>query len=128
MLACHTRMLTAFILVGLPLIVFGQAQLIRMPSPSEQTSIRQFVAPPHDFVELCTDVKARRAVTWQFEAEHPVGFNTHFHVEGAAVYPESMTAMSAAKGRLVPGGDQDYCWMWTNPMSQPVVIRMQFGP
>lgn len=128
MRACRTVVLTGIVLGCLPLVGLGQTQLIRIPTPSKPAPWRQLVAAPRDFVELCTDVKAHSALSWQFEAEHPVGFNTHFHQKGAVKLPESMTAISAAKGRLVPSGDHDFCWMWTNPTSEPVVIRMGFGP
>ncbi len=127
-MAIRTRLLTGLVLGSLSLIGMGQPQLIRIALPSHQALVRQFIAPPRDFVELCTGVQARRALTWQFEADAPVEFGTHFHQKDAVVFPESMTAMSAAKGRLVPGSSQDYCWMWTNSTAVPVIIRVQFGP
>jgi hypothetical protein len=128
MRTCHALVLTGIILGGMPMIGFGQTQLIRIPVPSGPASARQLVAPPNDFVELCIDVKARRPLDWQFDAERPVGFNTHFHRQDAILFPESMTAVIAARGRLVPGGDQDHCWMWINPTAEPVLVRVHFGP
>lgn len=132
MLACRTLALTGIVLGGLPLDGAGQAQMIQIPLTSKQALARQVVAPPRDFVELCTGVKARRALSWQFEAEHPLGFNTHSHLDGAALSGQSVAAMgaamSAAKGRLVPNGDHEHCWMWSNPLSVPVKIRVQLGP
>lgn len=126
--ACHTLVMTAIVLGGLPLIGLAQTQLIRIPVPSQQASTRLLVAPPRDFVELCIDVKAHRTLDWQFDAERPVGFGTHFHLQNTVQFPESMSAMTAARGRLVPGSNQDYCWMWSNPAAEPVIIRVQFGP
>ena len=128
MQGCRTFLLASLLLGNLPLTGFAQTQLVRVPLPSAQVLARLLIASPHDFVELCTNVKAGRAVTWQFESEAPVGFNTHFHSEGTIRYPESMTSVTAAKGRLVPGTDQDYCWMWSNSTALPVTVRVQLGP
>jgi hypothetical protein len=122
------RLMMVFVLGCVPLAGFGQRQLVRVPLPSEKFLVRHLIAPPGDFIELCTDVKSGRALDWEFDAQTSVAFNTHFHGEGGVKYPESMSAMSSAKGRLVPGGDHDYCWMWTNPTAAPVTIRVQLSP
>lgn len=132
MLTCRTFVLTGIVLGGLPSGAAGQSQLIQVPLVSKQVAVRQLVVPPLDFVEVCANVKARRALAWQFEAEEPLGFNTHLHLAGTKQYPQYgsplSAAMSVAKGQLVPSSDQEHCWMWTNPKSVPVSIRVQLGP
>lgn len=131
MVSCRALAMSGIALGSLPMSGVGQTQLISVTVPSTQALVRQLVAPPGDFIELCTGVKARRALEWQFEAEQPVAFNTHFHHGGVVLSSQGLTAMSAAlsaaKGRLVPGGDHEHCWMWTNPMPVPVTIRVQLG-
>jgi hypothetical protein len=111
----------------LPLTILGQRQLVLVTLPGQLPVERQVVAPPRDFVEICTAVKAGRAIIWQFEADAPLAFNTHFHVEGDVRAPENMSSVSAAQGRISPKGDNDYCWLWSNRTTLPVSIRMRFG-
>ena len=124
----HHRMLAPLIVGALPLTCHGLPEWVQLPFPGEQAVARQLVAQPGQFVELCTRLKQGRVLMWQFDAEGSVEFNTHFHVADEIRYPERMTAVSAAKGSLVPGGDQDYCWMWTNLTAAPLKIRVRLGP
>ncbi|MCU0919520.1 MAG: hypothetical protein MUF16_04175 [Burkholderiaceae bacterium] len=132
MSTCRALVLTGIALGGLPLIAAGQTQLVRIPLPSKPADVRQLVAPPLDFIEVCTGLKTRRALTWQFEAEHALGFNIHLHRSGNTPPPPKgaalSTVMSAAKGRLVPSSDHEHCWMWANPSLVPVTIRLQLDP
>ncbi|MBN8490057.1 MAG: hypothetical protein J0M00_01315 [Burkholderiales bacterium] len=112
----------------LPMTILGQQQLVLVTLPRQLPVERQVVAPPRDFVEICTAVEAGRAITWQFEADAPLAFNTHFHVKGDVRAPENMSAVSAAQGRLTPKGNNDYCWLWSNRTTLPVSVRMRFGP
>ncbi|MEQ1805886.1 MAG: hypothetical protein ABL900_10975 [Burkholderiaceae bacterium] len=121
-------LLMGIVLGCVPLASFAQRQLVQVPPPSGKVLVRHLIAAPGDFIELCTAIKSGRAVDWEFDAQTPVTFNTHFHGEGRVKYPESMSAMSSAKGRLVPGGDHEYCWMWSNPTTAPVTIRVQLTP
>ena len=112
----------------LPMTILGQQQLVLVTRPGQLPVERQVVAPPRDFVEICAAVKAGRAIIWQFEADAPLAFNTHFHVKGDVRAPENMSSVSAAQGRISPKGDNDYCWLWSNRTTLPVSIRMRFGP
>ena len=112
----------------LPLTILGQRQLVLVTLPSQQPMVRELIVPPRDFVELCAAVAMDRTVMWQFEADTPLAFNTHFHVDGDVRAPETMSAVSAAQGRLKPKGDNDYCWLWSNRTTLPVSVRMRFGP
>ena len=90
----------------LPLTILAQRQLVPVTLPGQLPVVRQVVAPPRDFVEICTAIEAGRAITWQFEADAPLAFNTHFHVKGDVRAPENMSSVSAAQGRLTPKGDR----------------------
>ncbi|MGE1135110.1 hypothetical protein, partial [Bacillus velezensis] len=87
--------------------------------------VRHLTAPPREFVELCTRLQPGTAFVWAFESKAPVTFNTHFHEEGAVKYPEGLSFVTSATGRLAPGASHDYCWLWSNPGSEPVDIRMR---
>lgn len=123
------RCLSVGVVLGcLPMTVLGQRQLVQVALPTHQSMVQQLIAPPAEFVELCTTLKTGRMLTWQFEADAPVAFHTHFHVDGDVRAPENMSAITAAQGRLTPKGDNDYCWLWSNRSAVPVAIRMRIGP
>lgn len=106
----------------------AQLQLVEATVPDDRPLVRKLTAPPRQFVELCTGLQAGRSLDWAFEAEAPVAFNTHFHLEGAVKYPEEMTAVTSARGRLDPAGGHVYCWLWSNPGATAVTIRVQINP
>lgn len=116
------------VLAFLPLTILGQRQLVQVALPMHQPVVRQLIAPPGEFIELCTTLKAGRVITWQFNADAPVAFHTHFHVDGDVRAPENMSAITAAQGRLTPKGDNDYCWLWSNRSTMPVAIRARLVP
>lgn len=123
------RRLSMGVVLGLlPLSILGQRQLVQVALPMHQTLVRQLVAPPAEFIELCTPLNAGRVITWQFTADAPVAFHTHFHVDGDVRAPETMSAVTAAQGRLTPKGANDYCWLWSNRSAVSVVIRVRLGP
>jgi len=106
----------------------AQRQLVEVTLPSDRPLVRQLTAPPREFVELCIKLQPGRALDWAFESEAPVAFNTHFHEQGAVKYPEGISAITAAKGRLAPAASHDYCWLWSNPGAEPVNIRVRISP
>lgn len=123
------RPLSMGIVLGfLPLTILGQRQLVHVALPAKQTVERRLVAPSGDFVELCASVRAGRVITWRFEATAPLAFHTHFHVDGDVRAPESMSAVTAAQGRLALKAPNDYCWLWANRSAEAVTIRMLLRP
>ena len=125
---CSARLLSAAVLACLAEGSPAQRQLVELTLPNDRPLVRQLTAPPREFVELCTRLRPGAVVEWAFESEAPVAFNTHFHEEGAVKYPESISAVTAAKGRFAPGASHDYCWLWSNPGAKPVNIRMRITP
>ncbi len=122
------RLLRASVLVCLAESSAAQPQLVEVTVPNDRPLVRKLTAPPHQFIELCTGLQAGRSLDWAFESEAPVAFNTHFHSEGAVKYPEGMTAVTSARGRLEPAGNHVYCWLWSNPGATAVAIRVQINP
>lgn len=111
-----------------PAHVAAQPQLVEVALPTREVLVRELVAPPASFIELCTGVKAARPIAWAFEAARPVTFNTHVHVSGEVKLPETMSAVTAAQGRLVPNADGALCWLWSNRHDTPVTVRVRLGP
>ena len=122
------RLMIAAVLVGLPAAGTAQRQLVEVVLLGDRPLVRTLTAPPRDFVELCTRQTAGSTFDWAFEAEAPVAFNTHFHMDGALKYPQGLFGIMAAKGRLAPGETQHHCWLWSNPGMAPVNVRMQITP
>lgn len=124
----HQRILAPLIIGSLPMASHALPEVIQLPLPAGPALVRQFIAQPGEFVELCAGLKQGLALTWTFSSGGPVDFNTHFHIADEVMYPERMTAISAAQGRLAPVSDQQFCWMWTNPTRTTLTIRIQLGP
>ena len=113
---------------GLPLGSAAQTQLVEVPMPVGQSLARELVAPPRDFIELCSRLQAGRPLDWAFVAAQPLAFTTHVHADGGVKDAETMSAVTAAKGRLVLTGDHVYCWVWSNPNGMAVTIRVRLSP
>lgn len=123
------RCLSIGIALGcLPLTTLAQRQLVVVTLPAQQPVVQQLIAPALDFVEVCTAVRAGRPIIWQFKADAPLTFNTHFHDNGDVQAPESMSSVSAAQGRISPKSDNEYCWLWSNRSARSIAVRMQLGP
>jgi len=125
---CSSRLLCAAVLACLAEASPAQRQLVEVTLPNDRPLVRQLIAPPREFVELCTRLKAGTVVDWAFESEAPVAFNTHFHQEGAVKYSEGLSGVTAARGRLALGASHDYCWLWSNAGAEPVSIQVRITP
>lgn len=121
------KLLLSLAAAGLPLCSAAQPQLVEVPLPVEQALVRELVAPPRDFIELCSPLKGGRLLAWAFEAAQPLAFTTHVHADGGVKDSETMSAVTAAKGKLVLNGDHIYCWVWSNPNGTPVTIRVRLS-
>lgn len=62
-------------------------------------------------------------MTWRFDADGPLDFNTHYHDGDQVTSLARRDAARSARGRLLVAIDQDYCWMWTNRGNAPVTLR-----
>ena len=122
------RVPAAIVLACSTAAIQAQRQLVEVSPPSGVPLVRQLTAAPRDFVELCTRLQAGAAFDWAFQADAPVVFNTHFHENGAVKYPEGLSAVTAAEGRLAPSTSQIFCWQWSNLGTESVTIRMHIVP
>ena len=53
------RCLSVGVVLGcLPVTMLGQRQLVQVALPTHQSMVQQLIAPPAEFVELCTTLKA----------------------------------------------------------------------
>lgn len=103
----------------------ARADVIELNLQKSRIAERQVTAGPGASVELCGALRRGQAVAWTFTAEGPLDFNIHYH-EGDQVHtPTSRDAVRRGNGRLPVKIDQDYCWMWTNPGSSNVMLRVR---
>ena len=103
---------------------FATAEVIEVKLAPDSVFERQLAVPPGKFSELCATLRRGRVVAWQFRADAPTDFNIHYHVDKRVEYPEQLTKVRDAEGRLLVAVDQAYCWMWTNRSAVPVAIEV----
>ncbi len=103
---------------------FATAEVIEVKLAPDSVLERKLVVPPGKFSELCTTLRRGRVVAWQFRADAPTDFNIHYHVDKRVEYPEQLTKVKDAGGRLLVEVDQAYCWMWTNRSPAMVAVEV----
>ena len=118
------NVIAVFLCVGLASSAF--AEVIELKS-SGLCSRKQVIVPAGKFVELCTILRRGRVVSWQFKADSITDFNIHYHVDQRVAYPEQLSKVKQAGGRLVVEVDQAYCWMWTNRSAAPIAIEVSLN-
>lgn len=116
------QVIAAFACACLP--GFATAEVIEVKLPPDSVLKRQLALPPGNFSELCAPLRRGRVVAWQFRADAPTDFNIHYHVDKRVEYPEQLTQVKDAGGRLLVEVDQAYCWMWTNRTAVPIAIEV----
>ena len=75
------------------------------------------------FVEVCGTLPNGWEIQWQYEANAPLDFNIHYHVEKSVIYPAKLAQTAHSDGTLAVTVAQDYCWMWLNETSAPVELK-----
>lgn len=98
------------------------AEVIEVKLAPDTAVEKRLTVAAGKFSELCTTLQRGRTVVWQFRADAATDFNIHYHVDKRVAYPEQLTSVKDAGGRLPIGVDQAYCWMWTNRSTVPIAI------
>lgn len=121
------RLVGLFALVASSASIEGRADVVSLDWDVNDHFERAVALAPGKFVELCGNLTRGQAITWKFEADHPLLFNVHFHAGPQVVYPEKREATNRASGTLRVESDQDYCWMWTNKSGQSSTLRLSLN-
>ena len=79
---------------------------------------------PGKFAELCGALAAGTSVPWRFEADQPLDFNIHFHLDKDVRYPARADQVRRADGTLAADAAQAYCWMWTNKSAAVANVKV----
>ena len=111
-------------LVCVGLVSSAAAEVIELKLAPDSIAEKRLTVAAGKFIELCTPLRRGRAVAWQFKADAITDFNIHYHVDQRVAYPEQMSKVKDAGGRLLVEVDQAYCWMWTNRSAAPIAIEV----
>ena len=93
-------------------------------APSDQTVFEKTVEPAA-VSELCFESEQGDVVIYRFEADAPLGFNLHYHIDEEVYYPVPEYSTNAAKGQYIVPLNQTYCLMWTNEADTPVRLSTE---
>ncbi|MGF1609703.1 MAG: hypothetical protein ACFCUQ_09930 [Kiloniellales bacterium] len=89
--------------------IVGSPSLTMLHAPSGTLSLA-----PFEFRELCFKMTVREELQYDFQSDHPLEFNIHYHDGLTIHYPVRIVETAADSGRFVPEKDQSYCLMWLN--------------
>lgn len=76
-------------------------------------------------IEVCGEIDPRQPVDWKFSANGALDFNIHRHSGNDVIYATRSFATKEQSGVLKPTLSHEWCWMWTNPTSDRVDMRVQ---
>lgn len=76
------------------------------------------------FAEVCGELAAEERVSWAFEADIELDFNIHYHEGDAVTYPVKSPQVRSLADELTAPVDQTYCWMWTNRLDTPAMLKV----
>ncbi len=84
---------------------------------------------PLEFRELCFEMTAQDELQYDFQSDHPVDFNIHYHDGLTIHFPVKLTGITDHAGQFVPKSDQSYCLMWLNQsLSKTALTYRVVGP
>jgi hypothetical protein len=78
---------------------------------------------PFEFQEVCFEMAALDELHYDFEADHPVGFDIHYHEAFTIRFAAQSKRLTAGADELVADADRTYCLRWTNDSIMPVSMR-----
>ena len=76
------------------------------------------------FTEVCGELAADERVSWAFEADAELDFNLHYHEGDAVTYPVKSPHARSLADKFTAPLDQTYCWMWTNRLDTPAMLKV----
>ena len=91
--------------------------------PAAAASMKQAAIDPSDAHEDCAQVNPGQTLYFSFNSPKPVDFRIHYHHERKMVIVMGKKAVSEFKGSYSPKGPHEYCLMWSNTQSVPVVVK-----
>ncbi len=80
---------------------------------------------PFEFREWCVEMAAGDEIRYEFQSDHSVEFDIHYHDGITVRYPLRVTDSHEMSGLFVSKEDQPYCLMWLNKGLLPLSLRYQ---
>jgi hypothetical protein len=105
------------------LFVIASGLYICLPAADEKSA----TIKPSGILEDCLEMMPGQEVDYSFEASGPVDFNIHRHEKTGVVYEISKEGATADKGTFHCTRTQYYCFMWTNPGTDPVSVKYKYS-
>jgi len=115
-----TRLLLALAVLAASAV---QATVVDITWNKENRFDYQTALAAGKFVELCANLPNGQEIQWQYEANAPLDFNIHYHVEKSVVYPAKLALTARSNGTLATTVAQDYCWMWLNESNATIELQ-----
>ena len=102
----------------------AQASLTEIQWDASGRSTHTLAVPAGKVAELCGALTLGQSISWSYRVDRTARFNIHFHQGEQVVYVAQQEGPGEGKGSFVVALKQDYCWMWTNPSSQPLQVQV----
>ena len=120
-------LMVAYTMVSLWILsqpIVASPRLSMLHTPSDTLSLA-----PLEFRELCFEMTAQDELQYDFQSDHPVDFNIHYHDGLTIHFPVKLTGITDHAGQFVPKSDQSYCLMWRNQsLSKTALTYRVVGP
>lgn len=80
----------------------------------------------NDIGETCLEMDAGQSLMFEFESNHEVEFNLHYHKGKKVSYPIKSHKTSAIKQTFKAPMKQTYCLMWKGLNDEPSKIKVKY--
>ena len=100
------------------------AELVNVAWDVEGRFSKQLAVPAGKFVEVCSKLARGNKVAWTFQADGPLDFNVHYHLDKDVRFPAKQAEVQSSDGVLDVQVAQDYCWMWTNKTTSSASLKL----
>lgn len=82
---------------------------------------------PSGVHEDCMELLKGQTLDYSFDSSKPLNFNIHYHESGGVFYVIKKDGISSDRGTYNAEKKQYYCFMWTNPSSEPVTLKYDYS-
>ena len=76
----------------------------------------------------CVTLNDKQMIRYWYRADAIIDFNIQYVDQNKTVFEYKRDRQPLGSGAFVPkGGARDYCMVWTNPFSKPVLFRVELA-
>ena len=97
-------------------------------SAESLTNKHWFIAKTHqnDIGEICPEMDAGQSLKFEFESDHQVEFNLHYHEGEKVTYPIEPQKLSSITKTFKAPIKQTYCLMWKGLNEEASKIKINY--